>query len=163
MADTTYKAEYNTLASIFNAGWVTVPADGEEAAPFSPVQYENLAYTPVPGTKWARFTVSGGESQQASIGAPGNNCYRYTGSIQIQCFAPLNMGVAEAKEMADKAISIFMFKQQSGYHFRAGYAVTVQNSIAEGWYQVNAVIPFWRDACPTEPVAPEVPEEPTEE
>ena len=151
--DATYKDEYNTLASIFSTGWANLTA----------VQYENLAYTPVPGTKWSRFTVSGGESQQASIGAPGNNCYRYTGSIQIQCFAPLNMGAAGAKEMADKAISIFMFKQQSGYHFRAGYAVTVQNSIAEGWYQVNAVIPFWRDACPTEPVAPEVPEEPTEE
>ena len=97
MADTTYKAEYNTLASIFNAGWVTVPAGEEDPAPFSPGQYENLAYTPVPGTKWARFTVSGGESQQASIGAPGNNCYRYTGSIQIQCFAPLNMGAAGAE------------------------------------------------------------------
>ena len=163
MADTTYKDEYNTLATIFNTGWVTIPAEGEEAEPISPVQYENLPYTPVTGTKWVRFTVINGEARQSSIGAPGGNYYRYAGTVQIQCFAPLNMGVAEAKEMADKAISIFMFKQQSGYHFRAGYAVTVQNSIAEGWYQVNAVIPFWRDACPTEPVAPEVPEEPTEE
>ena len=107
MADTTYKAEYNTLASIFNTGWVTVPAGEEDPAPFSPVQYENLAYTPVTGTKWVRFTVVNGEANQASIGAPGSNYYRYTGTVQIQCFAPLNMGAAGAREMADKAIEIF--------------------------------------------------------
>ena len=142
MADSTYKAEFNTLAGIFNAGWVT---DGASPQPFSAVQYENLPYTPTVGTKWARFTISGGEAQQASVGAPGNNLHRYTGTVQIQCFAPMNMGAATAKELADKAISIFQNKKQSGYVFRAGYAVTVQNSIAEGWYQVNAVIPFWRE------------------
>ncbi len=146
MADTTYKAEYNTLASIFNAGWVTVPAGEEDPAPFSPVQYENLAYTPVPGTKWVRFTVISGEANQASIGAPGSNYYRYTGTVQIQCFAPLNMGAAGAKEMADKAIGIFHNKVSAGYIFRAGYAVTVPNSATDGWYQVNAIIPYWRES-----------------
>lgn len=146
MADTTYKDEYNTLASIFNAGWVAVPADGEEAAPFSPVQYENLAYTPVTGTKWVRFTVVSGEANQASIGAPGQNYYRYTGTVQIQCFAPLNGGAAGAKELADKAIGIFHNKVSAGYIFRAGYAVTVPNSATDGWYQVNAIIPYWRES-----------------
>ena len=146
MADTTYKAEYNTLASIFNTGWVTVPGEGEESEQFSPVQYENLPYTPETGTKWVRFTVISGEANQASIGAPGQNYYRYTGTVQIQCFAPLNMGAAGAKELADKAIGIFHNKIQSGYVFRAGYAVTVNNSTASGWYQVNAIIPYWRES-----------------
>lgn len=146
MADTTYKAEYNTLASIFNTGWVTVPAGEEDPAPFSPVQYENLAYTPVTGTKWVRFTVVNGEANQASIGAPGSNYYRYTGTVQIQCFAPLNMGAAGAREMADKAIEIFHNKVSAGYIFRAGYAVTVPNSATDGWYQVNAIIPYWRES-----------------
>ena len=146
MADTTYKAEYNTLASIFNTGWVTVPAEGEEAEPFSPVQYENIPYTPVTGTKWARFTVISGEANQASIGAPGSNYYRYTGTIQVQCFAPLGLGAAGAKDLADAAIGIFHNKAQSGYIFRAGYAVTVPNSATDGWYQVNAIIPYWRES-----------------
>ena len=146
MADTTYKSEYNTLASIFNTGWVTDPAGEEDPAPFSPVQYENLAYTPVTGTKWVRFTVINGEANQASIGAPGSNYYRYTGTVQIQCFAPLNMGAAGAKELADKAIGIFHNKVSAGYIFRAGYAVTVPNSATDGWYQVNAIIPYWRES-----------------
>ena len=146
MADTTYKAEYNTLASIFNTGWVTDPAGEEDPAPFSPVQYENLAYTPVTGTKWVRFTVVSGEANQASIGAPGQNYYRYTGTVQIQCFAPLNMGAAGAKELADKAIGIYHNKVSAGYIFRAGYAVTAPNSATDGWYQVNAIIPYWRES-----------------
>lgn len=147
MADTTYKGEYNTLATIFNTGWVTTPTkEGEAPEPLSPVQYENMPYTPVTGTKWVRFTVISGEARQSSIGAPGGNYYRYTGTVQIQCFAPLNMGVAGAKDLADKAIGIFHNKVQSGYIFRAGYAVTVPNSTAAGWYQVNAIIPYWRES-----------------
>lgn len=136
MADTTYKEEYDTLASIFNTGW-------EDEAD---VQYENLPYTPSTGTKWVRFNVISGEASQASIGAPGGNYYRYPGTVQVQCFAPVNMGVSVAKELADKALGIFHNKIQSGYIFRPGYAATMQNSTADGWYQVSAIIPYWRES-----------------
>lgn len=139
--DNTYKSQYSTLASMFNIGW------GNESA----VQYENLLYTPVVGTKWCRFSVNNGEAFLSSIGSPLANATRYTGVVIVQCFTPLGLGSSTALEMADKAINIFNGQVKEGYHFRAGYSVKAGDS--DGWHQVNAIIPFWRDSYGrTEPV-----------
>ena len=153
VADNDYKSEYSTLATIFNTGWSTE----------SPVHYENLPFTPVVGTAWARFTVLGGGADFASIGSPKNNMIRHSGVIQIQCFVPLGSGVAKSREMADKALAIFMNSEQADYHFQAGYAVTVPAGDTDAWYQVNAVIPYWRDSYEYQiPIPPVDEDEPTE-
>lgn len=136
MADNTYKAEYGTLASLFNTGWDS----------FTAVQYENMAYKPIIGTKWARFSLVSGEADYITIGSPTSNRVRHTGVIMVQCFAPQHMGAMIAKEMADKAIAIFRGADKDGYMFRAGHSVVVPTGEVDTWFQVNAIIPFYRDA-----------------
>lgn len=136
MADNTYKTEYGTLASLFSTGWESMSA----------VQYENMAYKPTIGTKWARFSVTNGEADYVTIGTPTSNRVRHAGVIMVQCFAPQHMGAMIAKEMADKAISIFRGANKDGYTFRAGYSVVIPAGEVDTWFQVNAVIPFYRDA-----------------
>lgn len=146
-----YSDEYSTLASIFSDGWkveVEIEVDGEkveEEVPFSDVQYENLPYSPETEKKWVRFSVNSGAATMSSIGAPGNNLYRYTGVVQVQCFAPALTGVSIAKDMADKAIEIFHDSSCDGFIFLPGYAQTIHSGSRNGWYQVNATIPFIRE------------------
>lgn len=133
MAENSYKKQYGTLASLFHTGWGTE----------SDIQFENLAYTPTVGTKWVRFSILGGEANFSSIGSPNSNSIRNTGVIVVQCFSPLGLGAMSALEMADKALNIFRCSTETNYHFKAGYVSA--GSSSNGWHQVNANIPFWRD------------------
>lgn len=129
---TTYKDEFNALAGLFNTGWANA----------TPIAWPNIAYTPTQGAPWVRFTLLPSEAAQASIGSPGDNCFMYSGFIDIQVFTPLNSGDIKAAELVDKVVGIFHNAQLDGYSFGAGYAVTVATSEDEGWHQKNVRVRY---------------------
>lgn len=144
MADT-YKQEFDDLAALFTAEW------GDT----TPIVWSNVSFMPGFNEPWVRFNVVTGEAQQASIGSPGANYFRYTGVIDVQVFTPTGAGDSAALELADKIIGIFYNAEMSGYRFSPGYiaggstgfGVIVQNSSSSsGWRQHNVRIPYRRDS-----------------
>lgn len=132
----TYKEEYEALHSAFAQGW-------DNAAP---VAWENLPYTPKQGEAWVRFSVMPERSEQASIGAPGQNYFRYPGIIDVQIFTPKNGGASKALDLADRVIGIFHDIDLCGFYFEPGYKTTLPSSHDEGWHQTNVTVRYRRDA-----------------
>lgn len=144
MADT-YAQEFNDLAGLFSKEWGITTS----------VAWPNVSFEPKAGVPWVRFNVLTGESQQASIGSPGSNYFRYTGVIDVQVFTPTGTGTPTSLGLADKVIEIFHKAELPGYRFSAGYVaggsssfgVIVENSSSSsGWRQCNVRIPYRRDS-----------------
>lgn len=98
------------------------------------------------GESWVRFTMDDNIGGQESLGDPmqGNVVdFRYQGVIIIQCFVPIGAGKVAAKQLADRALSIFERPSGSDVWFRNFHQETV--GITENWYQVNVVGEFVND------------------
>lgn len=53
---------------------------------------ENEPYNPNPATPFVALVFDHAESNQISIGAPGNNLYRYYGTASFYIYTPKNKG-----------------------------------------------------------------------
>lgn len=132
----TYREEFEALHNVFRAGWNDT----------TPIAWENISYQPQQGVPWVRFTVLPAKSAQASIGAPGQNYFRFPGVIDVQIFTPKYGGALSGIDLADKVIEIFHDLDLDGFHFEPGYKTTLPSSHDEGWHQTNVTIRYRRDA-----------------
>jgi len=107
------------------------------------IVYPNVAYTPVEGTPYGRFTNIPGKTGSYSI---GTNDPRYDGIAQIDLFYPVGVGRSAAMTMANNVAT----------HFTAGTALTDGNvcltteppylltSYNDGaWYVVPVRVPYF--------------------
>jgi hypothetical protein len=117
------------------------------------ISWPNVTFNPpdqLPDSKWVRFNIlddpppGAPYSLQKSIGSPGNNIVRYTGTIVVQCFTGLGKGNLPGLALADKVEQIF--NGFIGTNFKCLIGATKDIGVDKnGWYQVNVSIPFYRD------------------
>lgn len=105
----------------------------------SPFTLDNEAYDTPVGSEWVRVAVRHNASNQETLGGIGNRKYERIGSVFVQCFTPLDKGLAAADNLAAAARAIFEGKTLApageAIHF---FDVVVREIGPDGaWYQVN--------------------------
>lgn len=96
-----------------------------------------------PNADWCRVSVNhvlGGQETLASFN--GVRRYNRTGTIIVQCFAPLSdRGLTRSEETAEHAVRVYEGKAGAGgIWFRNVRSVEVGAN--DGWYQFNAIAEF---------------------
>jgi hypothetical protein len=105
-----------------------------------PVQYENVPYTPIPGTTFCTLEIVESYSQRADIGTT-NPFHRSFGSIIVNFHLPLDVGTNQGRVLADTAAAIFRDQDFSGITCRSPVVRNIGE--VEGWYIVNMTCPFF--------------------
>lgn len=102
---------YAEERALIEARWATQWVEG--GSPRTPTRFETLpGFVPPEKAPWAALYILGGESGQASTGAPGSNYWRTASAIKIQIFVPMvvqgaPIAARRADMLADHAIRIF--------------------------------------------------------
>lgn len=132
-----YATAHNELRNRFNSQWGVT----------TPIAWPNVKFdVPAPSTYWCRFAISdftGNEGTQNSIGGITNN-NRYTGSVIVQLFGPLDKGNGQLLAYADQVLSIFGNWGGTNIQCRRGYVKDIGPD-GQGFYQINVTVPFRRD------------------
>ena len=108
----------------------------------APVAYENLPFVP-PSGPWVRFTAVNGAGITAGLGGSGAAMEVLdTGMVSLQVFTQEGKGSKIARQLIDAFVAIFEHQAFNGI---TTYSTTVTPAgTNNGWYQVNATIPFRR-------------------
>lgn len=98
---------------------------------------------PMSADLWCRIDIQhalGGQETLANFN--GVRRYNRTGTIIVQCFAPLaDRGNTRSGEIAEKAVLVYEGKAGAGgVWFRNVRAIRI--GAADGWFQYNAVAEF---------------------
>ena len=103
---------------------------------------ENPKGFPPANAPWARVSVRHGPTNQESLGGVGRRKFERTGSVFVQCFAPLDGGRVAADTLAQVARTIFEGKTLTpeNLHFTAVEIREIGPD--EAWYQINVEAPF---------------------
>jgi hypothetical protein len=101
--------------------------------------FDNEEFDPPTGTPWVRLAVRHTASNQETLGGIGQRKYERIGSVFVQCFTPLDSGVASADNLASIARAVFEGKTLApageAIHF---FDVVVREVGPDGaWYQIN--------------------------
>lgn len=107
--------------------------------------YDNEAFQPPTGETWARLVVRHRTRGQETLGPTGTRKFESTGSIFVQCFAPLDKGVSDADNLAAAARAVFEGKVLLPEHIRCYGAVVREIGQDGAWYQVNVEAFFTYD------------------
>ena len=96
-----------SVQGFFNTGWSTR----------TPIQWEQVAYEPTPGTAYVTVWVTDSDAIQVGMGSV--KPFRVFGIVQIDINCPVNTGIVTITGHADKVKDIFLGKQTSaGVTFR---------------------------------------------
>ena len=113
----------------------------------APLVFENEAW-PEPDTPAAFVVVEvfGDFYAQESIGAPGQNLWRETGTILMHVLVPNDTGTLTARTLARQLVGLFREVTVDGVHvgemsIGAGEPGEEQSS----YYRMTASVDFWRD------------------
>lgn len=110
----------------------------------TPIAWPNVNFTPPnPQSSWIRLSISDGDSNQMELGS-NPATIRYAGIIYVQIFTRLDIGDAVALQLADTVKQIFNNWCGVSVRCRAAKIKVIGND-GNGWYQVNVVVPFYRD------------------
>lgn len=123
------------IRKFFDTGWASA----------TEVAYPDLEFTVPTNTTWVRFDVRENDGTQVSMGSVGNNRFRHFGIITIQVFQPSGQGSVDARDKANKALSVFMGKKTTNdIQFTDVQARQIGND-GKGFYQVNVLASFYYD------------------
>ena len=110
------------------------------------IAWPNTTFTPSQTEEWVRLTILPAAALEAALGGAR---YRYIGQAIVQVFVPKNTGDGRALELADAACGIFRGVTADGIRYTGPLGevpgVRVIGDDGNGFFQVNCVIPFWRD------------------
>ena len=107
-----------------------------------PVSYQNVPYTPEPGTTYCEFEVLNSVSHRAEIGS-STPLHRNYGLINVNFFLPLGSGTNAGRVLADTAAAIFRDQSFSGITCRSPLVKNIGE--VEGWYVINMNCFFYHD------------------
>jgi hypothetical protein len=128
-----FKNEQRDIEARFQTQWSST----------TPVKYDNVDYTPTPGTNWVEFQVHTGDQIPISLGGVGATSYRVVGIISINVHTALNIGSQTGKNLCDTAAAIFRGQTFSGIICRGASITRLGED--NGWYVYNVSIPYHRD------------------
>ena len=109
-----------------------------------PIAWENVPYTPVTGTLYARATNLFGDTNQSSLGTTGED--ETNGVYQVDVFSQAGKGKSEANNMADRIADQFKRGTDLTYN---GLTVRVRSAsrgaarTSEGWYHIPVIINYY--------------------
>lgn len=138
-----YASERAAIETRWFTQWVS------NGSPRTPTRVESLpGFVPPSGAPWAALYILGGESQQASVGAPGSNFWRTASSIVVQLYTPMvdTSGIVAARRLdalADAAIPIFRGVTLDNLRFGAPWRGPSQSD--DPWLMCTVTTPIWRD------------------
>lgn len=116
----------------------------EEVKPFrpEPTQFDNQTdgFVMPENSMWMRFNVLEGETVQMDICATPFT--ETSGSVIVNCFAPLGKGTGELRTLADFVASVFRLRTKYEVTYRVPSILTVGRSDNGRWWQVNVTCPF---------------------
>jgi hypothetical protein len=105
--------------------------------------FDNDEFDPPAAADWVRFSVRHFDSNQESLGGVGNRKFLREGRIFVQCFTPLDSGLAGADNLATVARNIFEGKTLGTENIRCTDAVVREiGPTDDGFYQLNVEIAF---------------------
>jgi len=107
------------------------------------IKWPNIVFVTKDRTEYVAFTNVTDDVKEKSIGGP-TVLYRYFGNIVIQIFVLPNSGATRALQLAELVADIWRSAQFSGITMGATKAVTV--GVQDGWYQVDAISPYYRNS-----------------
>lgn len=121
------------------------------------VEWPNKAFDKPQEQPWLRFTTVRQRGQQIETGST-KSTMRVYGSLIVQVFVPADQGDQPALELADNIGNLYRqqvlkFPDGSG-HVRMRVPVVVNVGRTDMYWQVNVVIPFFRDELPPLPPMP---------
>jgi len=128
----TFLAEIKAIEGRLKTAWTTT----------TPIRYENMEYTPTPGTAWIEITVSNGESFQPDINNDAPK-YRNLGIIGINIYVPKGTASHIARGYCDTLAAIYRSKQFDGIVCRTPEIQYIGTE--EQWAVYNVSTPFYRD------------------
>ena len=108
----------------------------------SALSFEGEAFTPPVGAPWVRVSVRHSDAVQDSLGGIGLRKFERIGRVFVQCFVPLDTGLAAVDNLATLARNVFEGKTLSpeAIHF---FGVVVREiGPDDGWLQVNVEAAF---------------------
>ncbi len=107
-----------------------------------PVHYDNVDFEiPNDGSRWCRFSILEGDSQQVAMG--GSKRVRTPGVITIEIFIPINEGNQEALNVADFVAAAFRLISSGGVIYQTP-SINKQGRQGEKW-KVIVRCPFYAD------------------
>lgn len=140
---TNFQDVADKIRSRMNAIDLSAHGSGSDAVQ---VIYDNDLNEPPEGgdSKWIRFTVLDGTTEQADIGAGLNNTrFRTPGVAQAAIHVPLRKGDELAREIADSIGSGFRSVTVNGVTYRTPSLQVI--GVQGRWYRVDVNIPFYFD------------------
>jgi len=116
------------------------------------IRWENIPWEePKTDPEWVSLSITNGDGEQIELRE--NALHRFSGTIIVQVFTKEMTGTNRARELANDVATIFRRAEFS--KGASGTIVTRTTSIRtiginSGWFQMNAVTPFIRDAFHTQ-------------
>jgi hypothetical protein len=107
----------------------------------TPIQYDNVRYTPTVGTAFIRLQVEWATANVISIGGR----IKTEGYVLLSIFTPAGIGSDTALGYADTLAALFNMYHEGALKLLA--AVINRVGSQKEWYQVNVLIPFHYDSC----------------
>jgi len=113
------------------------------------IAFDNAPFEQPDDEIWIRWSVTTGETWQASIGGSKNR-YRHNGVAIAQIFAVLGKGTREALILADRIVEKFQTTTDSAsvsgnsVNFRTPSITHVGRADSQ-WWQINVNCPYYAD------------------
>jgi len=105
-------------------------------------EFDNVALDTSNLDEWIRLTILSGDSSLIGLGGGSTKCYRIVGVASFQIFVKQNIGSKRALELADQVVGLFRTSVDSVKFISPSVK---RIGMRDGWYQVNADCPFYRD------------------
>jgi hypothetical protein len=112
-----------------------------------PVRYPNeTAEPPGDGSPWWEVQYPLADSEQITIGAPGNNVFRDTGVIRILLAVPRGQDVVPYETVLESVMALFRSKQFSGVStYAPSPPVLHDRSDSGAFWSLSTSIPYYAD------------------
>ncbi len=108
-----------------------------------PVAYDNVQFVPPNSGSYIQASVIFGQSQQVSLGGPGQKRFRHIGLLTINIFAPVNTGDGAMLGTAGSVEALFRAVTVSGVVFQVPNVLRVGQD--GKYYQIAVQCPFYAD------------------
>jgi len=127
-----YDEERAAIEAKFQTDW----------ADATPIAWDNVKHQYTPDESFVELSIINGVADQISLG--NNPLHRHMGIILVKINTPIDNGTGVALTYADTIMAIFRNALTfSGITCRTPRAEKVGE--VDGWYRVNAIMPFQRD------------------
>lgn len=144
---------FGAVETMFQTGWAAA----------TPIEWPNVRFDPTPGTPYVSVTVAEApRSITASLGTIP--LIRYYGEVIVRVFTPEDRtgtndvaGAGQARQLAGNVAALFRNATGQGKQIETGESgeITfrkpsfVPMGVEHGWYQIQVIVPYLRNATHT--------------